>query len=82
MPSAVTRTFRNGNSEAVRLPKGIGFGEGVELSVERTGNIVTLRPVHGDRPNAALVARLRALTNPGDPIGTRDPFDDAERPGL
>lgn len=87
MTSVVTRTFRSGNSEAVALPEGLGFGEGVDLQVERTGNVVTLRPVprewpHGERPNAALVARLRALTRPGDPIGTRDPFDDPKRPGL
>lgn len=82
MTTAITRTFRNGNSEAVRLPKGLGYGPGVELRIVRTGDTVTLSPVHGERPNAGLIARLRAIPNPEDGIQTREPFDDPERPGL
>ena len=33
-----TRTFKRGHSEAVRLPKGMGFGIGVDVRVERDGN--------------------------------------------
>jgi antitoxin VapB len=39
-----TRTFRSGNSEAVRLPKEIGFGDGVEVEITRSGDVLTIRP--------------------------------------
>ncbi len=38
-----TKTFKSGNSEAVRIPKGMGFGIGVDVRVEQTGDSVTLR---------------------------------------
>lgn len=87
MPTATVRTYRNGNSESVDLPEGFGFGDGVELRIVRSGNTLTLMPppresVPGEFPNAVLVARLRALTMPGDPIEEREPFDDPERPGM
>ena len=44
MTIAKTRTFRSGNSEAVRLAKDAAFGEGVELVVIRSGDVVTLYP--------------------------------------
>ncbi len=37
-----TRTFRSGNSEAVRLPKDVAFGEEVELVIVRSGDVLTL----------------------------------------
>lgn len=82
MSAVLTKTFRNGNSQAVRLPKSIAFGDGVELRVERRGDVVTLQPNYGPRPNARLIARLRALPNPPDGIQEREPFDDPERFGL
>lgn len=82
MTSVLVRTFRSGNSQAVRLPKSIAFDDGVELRVERQGDVVTLQPNYGPRPNARLIARLRALPNPPDGVQERDPFDDPERPGL
>jgi len=74
MQRAVTRTFRSGNSEAVRLPKDMAYGPGVELEIVRRGDTVTLRPVVGERPNAALVAALRALPRPSE-IQERPPFE-------
>ncbi len=78
MQRAVTRTFRSGNSEAVRLPKDMAYGPGVELEIVRRGDTVTLRPVVGERPNAALVAALRALGPVGE-IGERPPVDIPDR---
>jgi antitoxin VapB len=46
-----TRTFRSGNSEAVRLPKDAAFGEGVELVVIRSGDVVTLYPAATSIPD-------------------------------
>jgi antitoxin VapB len=40
-----TKTFRSGNSQAVRLPAEIAYGEdGLELEVTRHGDMITLRP--------------------------------------
>ena len=60
MAHAKTRTFRSGNSEAVRLPKEVAFGEdGLELTVIRTGDVVTIYPAR-NKWQAAL-ARLAEL---------------------
>jgi antitoxin VapB len=62
MTVAKTRTFRSGNSEAIRLPKDVAFGEGVELVVVRSGNVVTLYPAATSIPE--MIARLEALPRP------------------
>ena len=42
----VARVFRNGNSQAVRLPKEYRFPPGVkELTIRREGHAVVLEPV-------------------------------------
>ena len=60
MTIAKTRTFRSGNSEAV--PKHVSFGEGVELVVVRSGDVVTLYPAATSIPE--MIARLDALPRP------------------
>ncbi len=41
-----TRLFRNGNSQAVRIPKDLAFpGEDLEMEIERRGNSLIIRPV-------------------------------------
>ena len=82
MGAILTKTFRNGNSQAVRLPKAIAFDDGIELRAERRGDVVTLQPNYGPRPNARLIARLMALPDPPDGIQERDPFEAPHRPGL
>ena len=74
-----TRTFRSGNSEAVRLPRDIAFGDDVELLVVRSGDVVTLYPARSTP--AQLVARLRALPKPPS-VEQRDVDDLPERLGL
>jgi antitoxin VapB len=74
-----TKTFRSGNSEAVRLPKEIGFGEGVEVEVVREGDIVTIRRKR--MTNRELVEALRRLPKP-DSVQEREPFEMPDRPGL
>lgn len=39
-----TKTFKSGNSEAVRLPKKYGFGPGTEVEIQREGDMVIIRP--------------------------------------
>lgn len=40
--------FKNGNNQAVRLPKDFEFDGVKELEIEKTGDVITLRPI---RPN-------------------------------
>lgn len=53
------RTFRSGNSEAIRLPKDIAFGEDVELVIVRSGDVMTIYPAATSI--SAMINRLRAL---------------------
>ena len=74
-----SRTFRSGNSEALRLPKDVAFGEGVELVIVRSGDVLTIFPATmtvGD-----MLARLRALPAPPT-IEERETDGLPERPGL
>jgi antitoxin VapB len=42
----IAKIFRNGSSQAVRLPKGYRFGpETREVSIRREGEVITLEPV-------------------------------------
>ena len=44
MSSANSRVVRSGNSEAVRLPKSVAFGREVEVTIIRSGDILTIFP--------------------------------------
>lgn len=72
-----TRTFKNGNSEAVRLPKNIGFGAGTIVTVERVGDVVTITPTPAGTMRD-LVETLRKLPDP-DGGWARLPVDTPER---
>lgn len=84
-----TKTFRSGNSEAVRLPKGMGFGIGVDVRIERDGDRVVLTPASVEDAEEArrqmrqLLDDLNAIGRPGeiqDRESIRIEFPD--RPGL
>lgn len=79
MSAADSRTFRSGNSEAVRLPKDVAFGREIEVTVVRSGDVLTIYPKHP--PIGDLIKRLAALPRPSD-IEARDEDDLPERPGL
>jgi len=79
MTSATSRTFRSGNSEAVRLPKDVAYGRDVELTVIRSGDVLTIFPKRP--PVAELLARLAALPRPAT-VEVRDDSEIPERPGL
>jgi antitoxin VapB len=86
MPITTARTFKSGNSEAVRLPKGYGFGPGTEVRIEREGNRVVLTAVDSEAESRrrfdAMIARMVALGPvPGGPQ-PRDEFEAPDRPGL
>ncbi|OFX01634.1 MAG: VapB family protein [Alphaproteobacteria bacterium RIFCSPHIGHO2_12_FULL_66_14] len=74
-----TRTFRSGNSEAIRLPKDIAFGEDVDLVIVRSGDVMTIYPAATSIP--AMIKRLRTLPAPPG-IEQRDREKLPERRGL
>jgi antitoxin VapB len=79
MPIARSRTFRSGNSEALRLPKDVAFGEDIELVIVRSGDVLTIYPATMTIPE--MVARLRALPAPPE-VEARDVEELPEPPGL
>jgi antitoxin VapB len=85
MGMSETRTFKSGNSEAVRLPQGIGFGVGVAVNVERDGDRVVItqarNPAEEKRKLHELVEALRAIGRSGE-IQEREPIEFPDRPGL
>lgn len=79
MPIARSRTFRSGNSEALRLPKDVAFGEDVELVIVRSGDVLTVYPATLSVPEMA--ARLRELPAP-PAVEEREEDELPEPPGL
>lgn len=75
-----SRTFKSGNSVAVRLHRALGLSEGVEVTTEPLGGGVWIRP-KAKRPSLAeMAARLLALEPVGE-IEQRE-VDLPDRPGL
>jgi antitoxin VapB len=74
------KTFRSGNSEAVRLPKEVAFGKDVAVTIRREGDIITITPKK--KTMAELVRRLREIGPPADGVQEREPIEWPERPGL
>jgi antitoxin VapB len=79
MPTVTSRTFKSGNSVAVRLPKEVAFEPGVEVTIDRVGEVLTIRPKR--MPIAEMLQRLYKLPGPGE-IEVRDADVVPERPGL
>ena len=69
MPVARGRTFKSGNSVAIRLPEDIAFGDGVDLMIVRSGDVMTIYPAQ--MTISEMVARLQALQVPPE-IEIRD----------
>lgn len=76
-----TRTFKSGNSEAVRLPREFAYGPGTELVMIRNGMVTTLYP-KPKQSLADMVRRLREIGPPEAEPQKRDAIDFPERPGL
>lgn len=79
MPVARSRTFRSGNSEALRLPRDVAFGDDVELVIVRSGDVLAVYPAASTIPE--MIARLGALPAP-PAVEVRDVDELPERPGL
>jgi len=79
MAVANSRTFRSGNSEAVRLPRNVAFGGEVEVTIVRSGDVLTIYPAR--KPIGELVKQLAELPRPSE-IEARDDEVLPERSGL
>ena len=59
---AKTRVFRNGNSQAVRIPSDIQYERlDIEYEIERNGEIITIQPAK--RPLNQLMDKFRAFSD-------------------
>ena len=72
-----TKIFRSGNSEAVRIPRDMAFGEGTDVILVRSGDCLTIFPAP-QLSMADLSKRLRELPLP-DEVEVRDPDIFTER---
>jgi antitoxin VapB len=81
MTSVTTKTFRSGNSEAVRLPREIAYGSDIELTATRSGDVITIRPRQRKTP-AEMVEEMRRIGFPSDGVQPRPEFEYPDRPGL
>jgi antitoxin VapB len=62
MTTTRSKTFRSGNSQAVRLPKDVAYGDDVELVIVRSGDVMTIYPAQ--MTVTEMLSRLRALPVP------------------
>lgn len=73
----LTRAFKSGNSQAVRIPAELAYADtSVELQITRMGDVITIFPARTGLRDA--VAALRAMPKP-PPSEPREPMDLPDR---
>lgn len=83
-----TKTFKSGNSVAVRLPKGLGIGPNETFEITRHGDTLTARRIPSKEEEAERLGRFRAMLEelkrlgPVGEIEKREPIEFPDRPGL
>jgi antitoxin VapB len=80
-----TRTFRSGNSVAVRLPRELGFSPDVPVRLEKVGNTVHVTPLVDEGEEKRRLVRMLADLDAVGPVGeieARDADIFPDRPGL
>lgn len=83
-----SRTFKSGNSVAVRLPKELGFTAGTAVTIEKIGNKLEIRPaidLEDERQRvAAMIERIETIwaNAPYHEIEAREQIEFPDRPGL
>lgn len=84
-----TRTFKSGNSVAVRLPKELGYEAGADVTIRRIGNRLEIAPLLDPAQERQalrdMVNEIRAIWEeaggPPEPQ-RREPIEFPDRPGL
>jgi antitoxin VapB len=75
-----TRVFKNGNSQAIRIPADIAYERtDIELEIERTGDELRIRPA---RRSLAGVLNKFANFSPDFMAEGREDHEQNERDGL
>jgi antitoxin VapB len=78
-----SKTFKSGNSEALRLPKEVALGPGVEVRIRKIGDTLEIRPKSKAKMTPKeLVARLREIGRPQGPRVGREKIIFPKRRGL
>lgn len=79
-----TKTFKSGNSVALRLPRALGIGPDEKMVIEQHGTTLTVRPaidpVEEKRKIAEMIEKIRALNIPY--VEKRERIEFPERGGL
>jgi antitoxin VapB len=78
---AIGKTFRSGNSIAVRMPREVAFEPDIEVEIERSGDVVTMIPRRKSTP-AELVRRLEEIGPPPGGVQKRQKIVFPKRKGL
>jgi antitoxin VapB len=74
----VTRVFKSGNSQAVRIPRELAYEDGAqEVEVERKGDTLLIRPVH--RKKLTGIGDVFAMFSAGFMAGGREFHEQKER---
>lgn len=80
-----TKTFKSGNSVAVRLPKGFAIPEGTEVELDKSGDVVTIRLARNAAEEKARMLKmlddLAAMPKPAQ-VEKREPILFPKRRGL
>lgn len=66
MTEVDSKTFKSGNSEAVRLPKEVALGANVEVVIRKNGDTLTITPKR-KKTVSGLIAALAKLPRPDRP---------------
>ncbi|MEO7241091.1 MAG: AbrB/MazE/SpoVT family DNA-binding domain-containing protein [Sphingomicrobium sp.] len=78
-----SKTFKSGNSVALRLPRELGIAEGMVFTIRKVGETIRIEPKRNDRLTPAqLVAALRASGPPPGPRVGREKILFPKRRGL
>jgi antitoxin VapB len=83
-----SKTFRSGNSVALRLPKGLAIGPDERMRIEQHGDVLTVHRLPSDAEEAERIKRFRAMLaqlatiGPVGEIEVREPFEFPDRAGL
>ena len=69
----LTRAFKSGNSQAVRIPAELAYEDtNVDLMITRLGDVIVIAPARATM--AETIAKLRGMPKPPS-VETREPIE-------
>ena len=80
MTEVSSKTFKSGNSTAVRLPKELAVAPGTEVTIRKVGDTLTITP-KPKKTVADLIRALERLPKPSSPF-KRERIEFPKRRGL